>query len=120
MFAPWLRDCLVRLIGSGWADLRRTNAECTRGRSLNAPTEEEFRNLSLVSRKTRSWRACIPVDQRGTAQQMLDLQNCLQTDVRYSARKVSSNLTADTPAVVVWRPLAVEDVLREDATRGWR
>jgi hypothetical protein len=32
---------------------------------------------------------------------------------------VSSNLTADTP-VVVWRPLAAEVGLREDATRGWR
>lgn len=119
MFAPWLRDCLVRLIGSGWAGLLRIRAGCTRGRSLNAPTGEESRNLSLALRKTKSWRACSP-GQRGTAQQMLDLQSCLQTDVRYSARKVSSNLTADTPAVVVWRPLAAEGVLREDATRGWR
>ena len=119
MFAPWLGDCLVRLIGSGWAVLLRNHAGCTRGTSLNAPTGEEFRNLSLALRRTKSWRACIP-GRRGTAQQMLDLQSCLQTDVRYSARKVSSNLTADTPVVVVWRPLAAEGVLREDATRGWR
>jgi hypothetical protein len=118
MFAPWLRGCLVRLIGSGWAGLLRSRAGCTLGTILNALTEAGFRNLSLALRKTRSWRACNP-GQRGTAQQMLDLQNCLQTDVRYSARRVSSNLTADTP-VVVWRPLAAEVGLREDATRGWR
>lgn len=119
MFAPWL-GCLARWADSGWTDRRRDSLSgCILGKNPNAPTEVEYRSLSLESRKTRSWRACIP-DQRGIAQQMLDLQSCLQTDVRYSARKVSSNLTADTPVAVVWRPLAVEGVLREDATREWR
>lgn len=101
MFAPCLDGCLARWAGNGLAeaDRRRRSAGCTLGTSLNAPIEAEDRSSSLESRKTRSWRACIPV-QRGTAQQMLDL-------------------TAGTP-VVVLRPLAVEDDLGEDATRGWR
>jgi hypothetical protein len=119
MFAPWLRDCLVRLTGSEQAVLLRSRVGCTLGTSLNAPFEVGSRSLSLACWKTRScWRACSP-GQRGTAQQMFDLQSFLQTVVRYSARKVSSNLFAGTPAVV-WRPLAAEGGLREDATRVWR
>ena len=98
MFAPWLRGCLVRLVGSELAGLLRIRVGCTRGTILNAPTEEAGRNLSLASRKTRSWLAC-SLGQRDTAQQTLDL-------------------TAGI--LIVWRPLAAEGVLREDATRGWR
>lgn len=118
MFAPCRTVCLARLADSGLAGRRRNRAGCIPGTSLNAPTEAEDRNSSLASRRRKSWWACIP-GQRGIAQQMLDLQKFLQTDVRYSARTVSSNLTADTP-VVVWRPLAVAAGLGEDATRGWR
>jgi hypothetical protein len=67
MFAPWLRGCLVRLVGSELAGLLRIRVGCTRGTILNAPTEEAGRNLSLASRKTRSWLAC-NLGQRDTAQ----------------------------------------------------
>ena len=103
MFAPYQRAHPVHLAGSGLADRRRKTAECTRETSLTAPTAAG-RNSSLVSRTTRSLRTC-SLRLLGTAQQMLDLQR-LQTDVRCTARKVSSNLTAGIPAA--YHPLTVD------------
>jgi hypothetical protein len=114
MFAPCLDDRLVRQAGSAAVDRRRMNAECTLGTTLIAPSVEDHRTSNLVSQKTRSSKTC-SLDRPGTAQQMLDLQKVLQTVVRCSARMVSSNLTAGTPAV--YHPLTAVG-LGVDATRG--
>jgi hypothetical protein len=96
-FAPYQRAHLSHLLGSGSAAGRcRTAAECTLGTSLNAQTAAG-RTRSWASRRQSSWRTC-SLDRAGIAQQTLDLQTTLQTEVRYTARKVSSNLAAGIPA----------------------
>jgi hypothetical protein len=104
MFAPSLRAHLARLRDSDSAGRPRTTAECTLETNRNAPTGAS-RNLNSGSQRRRSLSACSP-GRAGIAQQMFDLQKRLQTGARCMARTVSSNLTADSPAV--YHPLTEE------------
>jgi hypothetical protein len=114
MFAPYPRAHLSHLLGSdSAADRCMTAAECSLETSPNAPTGAG-RSRSWASQRRRSWRLC-SLDRVGTAPQTLDLLTSLQTDVRCTARKVNSNLTAGIPAA--YHPWTV-DGLAEGATKG--
>ena len=107
MFAPYQRARSLHWLDSDAAGRRRMTVGCTLGRSRSAQTAAG-RTLSSASQKTRSSTTCSP-GPAGTAQQMLDLQVNLQTDVPCTARMVSSNLTAGIPAA--YHPWTVDGLV---------
>lgn len=106
MFAPY--RSVARLQGIVPAVGRpRKSVVCTPENCLNALIAAS-RSSSLESPTRSSWRTC-SLGVAGIAQQMLDLQMTLQTDVRCKTRMVNPNLTAGSSAV--YHPLTVEDGL---------